>query len=173
INIGKALSSEKNPDKLLRSILFQSKKITGADAGSIFLVEQDPAGEKRLRFKYSHTFSKNLAYEEFTMPLDQSSIAGYVAVTGGVLNIPDAYHLDEAAPYSFNRSFDEEHGYRTRSLLVVPMRNHIDEIVGVIQLLNSKEAAERGGASTANEAFEIRLEEPKDFENKVIPFAQP
>ncbi|HUV06862.1 MAG TPA: hypothetical protein VMX75_03970, partial [Spirochaetia bacterium] len=67
IYIGKALSLEKDPEKLLRSILYQSKKITGADAGSIFLAEEGPEKEKRLRFKCSHTFSKDLPYEEFTM----------------------------------------------------------------------------------------------------------
>ena len=76
INIGKALSLEKDSERLLRSILYLSKKITGADAGSIFLVEEVDR-EKRLHFTYSHTFSKDLAYEEFTMSMDVRSIAGY------------------------------------------------------------------------------------------------
>ena len=101
IDIGKALSLEKDPDNLLRLILRLSKKITGADAGSIFILEGDV--EKVLRFKYSHTFSKELAYEEFTIPLDTNSIAGYVAVTGEVLNIPDVYRLDKDAPVVFNQ----------------------------------------------------------------------
>lgn len=166
INIGKALSLEKDPDTLLRTILYFSKKITGADAGSIFIVEE-AENEKILRFKYSHTFSKNLSYEEFTMPMNTKSIAGYVAVTGQVLNIDDVYKLDENAPVSFNPSFDKEHGYRTKSMLVLPMRNHIDEIIGVIQLINSKEV---GDVHTGNEAFEILLETEEDFETKVSPF---
>ncbi len=167
INIGKALSLEKDSERLLRSILYLSKKITGADAGSIFLVEE---GAERLRFTYSHTFSKELAYEEFTMPMDVRSIAGYVAVTGKVLNIPDVYRIPPEAPYSFNRSFDREHGYRTKSMLTVPMRNHIDEIIGVIQLINSKESLEGDRVFSGNEAFEIRLLSKEDFENKVIAF---
>jgi HD-GYP domain-containing protein (c-di-GMP phosphodiesterase class II) len=166
INIGKALSIEKDPDNLLRTILYFSKKITGADAGSIFIVEEADK-QKILRFKYSHTFSKNLSYEEFTMPMNTKSIAGYVAVTGQVLNIDDVYNLDEDAPVSFNPSFDMEHGYRTKSMLVLPMRNHIDEIIGVIQLINSKEV---GDIHTGNEAFEIRLETDEDFSTKVSPF---
>lgn len=166
INIGKALSIEKDPDNLLRTILYFSKKITGSDAGSIFIAEE-MQGEKILRFKYSHTFSKNLSYEEFTMPMNTKSIAGYVAVTGQVLNIEDVYELDEDAPVSFNPSFDREHGYRTKSMLVLPMRNHIDEIIGVIQLINSKEA---GYVHTGNEAFEILLEKDEDFTAKVSPF---
>ncbi len=166
INIGKALSIEKDPDTLLRTILYFSKKITGADAGSIFIVE-DAGESKILRFKYSHTFSKNLSYEEFTMPMNKKSIAGYVAVTGQVLNIEDVYELDESDPVSFNPSFDKEHGYRTKSMLVLPMRNHIDEIIGVIQLINSKEVGE---VHTGNEAFEIMLDNEKDFETKVSAF---
>lgn len=166
IHIGKALSLEKNPDKLLRTILYFSKKITGADAGSIFIVEKKD-GVKRLRFKYSHTFSKDLSYEEFTMPLDTNSIAGYVAVTGQVLNIPDAYELDDSSPVAFNPSFDKAHGYRTKSMLVLPMRNHLDEVIGVIQLINSKESTD---SYTGNEAFEIRLAEPEDFNRNVKPF---
>ena len=105
IKIGKSLSVEKDFDKLLRTILYLSKKITGADAGSIFLVGESESGAKLLRFKYSHTFSKDLSYEEFTMPCDTSSIAGYVAVTGKVLNLPDAYHIPGDTPYSFNTDF--------------------------------------------------------------------
>ena len=166
IEIGKALSLEKDPDKLLRTILYFSKKITGADAGSIFIVEKHE-GIKRLRFKYSHTFSKDLSYEEFTMPLDNNSIAGYVAVTGQVLNIPDVYTLDQNSPIAFNPSFDTSHGYRTKSMLVLPMRNHIDEIIGVIQLINSKESAE---FYTGNEAFEVRLSTQDDFKFRIKPF---
>ena len=171
IAIGRSLSIEKDPDKLLRAILLLSKKITGADAGSIFLVEELPDGTKQIRFKYSHTYSKNLPYEEFVMPLDTTSIAGYVAVTGNVLNIPDAYRLSDDDPVAFNSSFDRKHDYRSKSMLVVPMRNHIDEIIGVIQLINSKEVSRPGVAPTGNEAFEVLLRTPEDFENKVFPFA--
>ena len=168
INIGRNLSLERDTEKLLRAILYLSKKITGADAGSIFLVEGNAQGGRQIRFKYSHTFSKDLAYEEFVMACDTSSIAGYVAVTGEVLNIPDVYALEEGLPYEFNRSYDRAHGYRTKSMLVVPMRNHLDQIVGVIQLLNSKEGQAR--SYTGNEAFEIRLASPQDLERLVVAF---
>ena len=82
INMGRALSTEKDQDKLLRLFLFLSKRITGADAGSIFLVEEDEEGKKRLRFKYSHTFSRDIPLEEMVLPMDKKSISGYVAVTG-------------------------------------------------------------------------------------------
>ena len=170
INIGRSLSLEKDPDKLLRSILFMSKKITGADAGSIYLIEEDKNQNNRLRFKYSHTFSRPLQLEEFTLPLNTSSIAGYVAVTGTVLNIPDVYELSPDAPVQFNRSYDQKNKYRTKSMLVVPMRNHQDTIIGVIQLINSKESARTRENYSGNEAYEILLENPIDYEQIVVPF---
>jgi len=169
IDIGRALSAEKDMDKLLRLILYLSKKITGADGGSIYLVEEDPSGKRRLRFKYSHTFSQEIPLEEFVMDMNTKSISGYVAVTGEVLNIPDAYKIDPLAPYSFNPYFDRQHNYISRSMLVVPMKNHLDEIIGVIQLINSKED-HSGVRKYENEAYEIKLERQSDFDKYVVPF---
>jgi len=169
IDIGRALSAEKDMDKLLRLILYLSKKITGADGGSIYLVEEDPSGKRRLRFKYSHTFSQEIPLEEFVMDMNTKSISGYVAVTGEVLNIPDAYKIDPLAPYSFNPYFDRQHNYISRSMLVVPMKNHLDEIIGVIQLINSKED-HSGVRKYENEAYEIKLESQSDFDKYVVPF---
>jgi HD-GYP domain-containing protein (c-di-GMP phosphodiesterase class II) len=169
INMGRALSTEKDQDKLLRLFLFLSKRITGADAGSIFLVEQDDEGKKRLRFKYSHTFSRDIPLEEMVLPMDKKSISGYVAVTGEVLNIADAYQLPSDAPYSFNPSFDRKNDYRSRSMLVVPMKNHVDEIIGVIQLLNCKENPDQINDGEY-EAFTVKLETPEDFDRHVVVF---
>jgi HD-GYP domain-containing protein (c-di-GMP phosphodiesterase class II) len=166
IKIGRSLQTEKDSDTLLRMILMMSKKITGADAGSIYIVEEPKGLEKRIRFKYSHTFSMELPLEEFVMPYNTKSIAGYVAITGKVLNIPDVYKLSSEDPVSFNASFDHSTGYRSKSMLVVPMRNHIDQIIGVIQLINSKEDRECLG----NEAFTIQLSAPEDFERYVVTF---
>jgi HD-GYP domain-containing protein (c-di-GMP phosphodiesterase class II) len=104
------------------------------------------------------------------MPLNKKSIAGYVALTGEVLNLADMYRLPENAPFSFNKEIDIRHHYRSKTMLAVPMRNHIDEIIGVIQLLNSKETLHASEAASGNEAFEIRLETPEDFETKVVTF---
>ncbi|MCL1864372.1 MAG: HD domain-containing protein [Spirochaetes bacterium] len=169
IDIGRSLSGEKDMGKLLRLILYLSKKITGADAGSIYLVEEDENGNKRLRFKFSHTFSRNVPLEEFTMKMNKESIAGYVAITGEVLNIPDAYKLPDSAPYSFNQDFDKQHGYISRSMLVVPMRNHFDQVIGVMQLLNSKED-KSGLKKYENEAFQIKLRLLDDFDKYIVTF---
>ncbi|MGE5127116.1 MAG: HD-GYP domain-containing protein, partial [Betaproteobacteria bacterium] len=75
-------------------------------------------------------------FERVTMPLDESSLAGYTAVTGEVQNVPDAYERPEGSAGS--RAFDERSGYRTKSMLVVPMRDHKNEVIGVVQLINKK-----------------------------------
>ncbi len=168
INIGKSLSGEKDMEKLLRLILYLSKKITGADAGSIYLVEEDENGRKRLRFKYSHTYSREIPLEEFVMDMNKKSISGYVAVTGEVVNLPDAYNIKEMAPYSFNPFFDRQHNYISRSQLVVPMKNHLNQIIGVIQLINSKE--DNGSNKYENVAYELKLETPADFDRYVVTF---
>lgn len=167
IEIGNALSIEKDRDTLLRTILALSRKMTGADAGSIFLVESDNDGSKILRFRYSHTCSKELPYEEFTIPFDTKSIAGYVAVTGRILNIPDVYTLTEDDPVSFNHYFDDTFKYRTKSMLVVPMRNHYDVIIGVLQLLNRKNSR---CFDESMEPDQMILQRFTDYEYKVIPF---
>jgi HD-GYP domain-containing protein (c-di-GMP phosphodiesterase class II) len=165
VEIGRELMRERNIERLLRRILEVSRLMTGADAGSIFLAEEI-AGQPMLRFKYSHTVSMDLPYEEFTMPRTVKSIAGYVSLTGTVLNIPDVYKLAADLPFSFNRYFDVAHGYRTKSMLAVPMTDHTGAIVGVIQLLNSKESHSTMGKNPDA----ILLSTPEDFENVVVPF---
>ena len=147
--IGVALSAERDIDKLLELILAKSREITAADAGSLYLVErgkdQDSTKDDQLRFKLTQNDSVAIPFEEFTMPLSEKSIAGYVGLTRQVVNVSDVYHLPPGAPYSGSggaaRSFDERSGYRTKSMLVVPMRDHKDEVIGVVQLINKKRDA--------------------------------
>ncbi len=167
IEIGRDLMRERDVDRLLRRILEVSRLMTGADAGSIFLAEEQN-GKPVLRFKYSHTVSKQLPYEEFTMSRTVGSIAGYVSLNGHSLNIPDVYKLDEDLPYSFNDSFDLAHGYRTKSMLAIPMTDHTGAVVGVIQLLNSKEMPEKFGINPDT----ILLRKNEDFERLVVPFQE-
>ena len=139
--IGIALSTQRDPDRLFDMILQKSREITAADAGSLYLVEGDEASGKRLRFKISQNDSLPLNYEEYVMAISKDSIAGYVAATGETLNLPDVYEIPADREYGFNRHFDESTGYRTGSVLAIPMNNHKGEIIGVIQLLNSKKEA--------------------------------
>lgn len=167
IEIGRDLMRERDTDRLLRRILEVSRFITGADAGSIFLAEGSDANPL-LRFKYTHTASMPLPYEEFTMTRSTNSIAGYVSLTGETLNIPNVYDLDPSLPFGFNNSFDLAHGYITKSMLSVPMNNHEGTIVGVIQLINSKEK----NTGHLENPDEIKLKTTEDFREMVVPFKE-
>jgi HD-GYP domain-containing protein (c-di-GMP phosphodiesterase class II) len=141
--IGVALSAERDITKLLEMILSQSRAITAADAGSLYLVERgrndDTQTDDKLVFKLPQNDSVPVkTFEEFTISLDQTSVAGYAASTGQVVNVADAYHLPAGCPYQISRSFDEKSGYRTKSVLAVPMRDHKGTVVGVVQLINKK-----------------------------------
>jgi HD-GYP domain-containing protein (c-di-GMP phosphodiesterase class II) len=141
--IGVALSAQRDITKLLEMILSQSRAITAADAGSLYLVERGKNDERqdddRLVFKLPQNDSIPVkTFEEFAIALDQQSVAGYAASTGHVVNVADAYHLPPGTPYQISRSFDEKSGYRTKSVLAVPMRDHKGTVVGVIQLINKK-----------------------------------
>ena len=139
--IGVALGTERDLRGLLELILTQARRITQSDAGSLYLVELDDQGVKRLRFRLAQTYSKpDAPLVEFTMPVDRTSLAGYAAVTGEPLVIDDAYFLPPDVEYTINRSFDERYGYRTKSMLVIPMKDHSDEVIGVLQLINRKRA---------------------------------
>jgi HD-GYP domain-containing protein (c-di-GMP phosphodiesterase class II) len=140
--IGVALSAERDIDRLLELILSKCREITRADAGTLYLVERAQetgnGNGDRLRFKLAQNDSVAVGFEEFTMPLDDKSIAGHVALSGVPLNVPDAYHLPDGTPYSISRAFDAKSGYRTKSVLVVPMRDHHNVVIGVVQLINKK-----------------------------------
>jgi HD-GYP domain-containing protein (c-di-GMP phosphodiesterase class II) len=143
--IGVALSAQRDMKKLLELILSKSREITSADAGSLYLVERnggvDATVANQLRFKLAQNDTVDVPFEESTKPLDHSWIAGHVALSGELVNEPDAYHLREGTPYQISRSFDETSGYRTKSMLVVPMRDHENAIIGVVQLINKKRNA--------------------------------
>ena len=138
--IGAALSAERDIDRLLALILSKSRHITSADAGSLYLVEKGvKEGEPDvLKFVLPQNDSVTVAFPESRIPLDETSIAGYVALKGTPVNVADAYELPAGTPYRISRSFDTKSGYRTKSMMVVPMRDHQGVIIGVIQLINKK-----------------------------------
>ncbi len=137
--IGAALSAERDINRLLTLILDKSRQITSADAGSLYLVMKGETGQPdTLKFALAKNDSASFEFQESRMPLDQTSIAGYVAIHGSAINVADAYELPTGTPYRISRSFDTKSGYRTKSMLVVPMRDHQGEIIGVIQLINKK-----------------------------------
>ncbi len=136
--IGTALSDCLNLTELLDLILAKSREITCSDAGSVYLIDRSEH-EPQLIFKAVQTDSlPNLGFKFASLSLDGESLAGYVATTGENLNIPDAYALPCNVTYKFDRYFDREFGYRTVSVLVLPMQNRDGETIGVIQLINRK-----------------------------------
>jgi HD-GYP domain-containing protein (c-di-GMP phosphodiesterase class II) len=136
--VGMALMTERDPDRLLEKIVGKARQLTGSDAGSLYLMEAGPDG-RRLLFKLAQNDTlPDAPFVSITLPLDPASLAGYAAVTGETLRVDDAYALPADAPYAFNRSFDQRFGYRTRSMLVVPMIDHGGAVVGVLQLINRK-----------------------------------
>ncbi len=158
--IGMALSAEHDPAKLLELILTKSREFTSSDAGSVYLVESTGEGgqrqsllyppgqpgtpappqapEEQLRFKLAQNDTVAVPFREAAISINEKSIAGYVALTGEIVNIEDAYHLPPDVPYSINRKFDEDSGYRTKSILAVPIRNQKEKIIAVLQLINAK-----------------------------------
>jgi HD-GYP domain-containing protein (c-di-GMP phosphodiesterase class II) len=158
--VGQALATERNFEALIGLILQLARELVAADAGSIYVVERPRNHNEKtthLRFKKS---ALNLAANEFLLPIDRNSIAGYVALTGQPLMIDDVYHLTGSEDYSFNFEFDRLHNYYTKSMMVIPMKNHRDEVIGVIQLINKKRGSNR----------KLTLEDMKGKE--VIPFTE-
>jgi HD-GYP domain-containing protein (c-di-GMP phosphodiesterase class II) len=136
--IGIALSSQRDVRELLNLILAKAREITRADAGSLYLIDDDVEGQRHLRFMLTQNDSLVFPFKEFTLPLAEDSMAGYTALRGKVVNFPDAYHIPPGMPFHFNDHYDRESGYRTKSLLTLPMRNAKGEVLGVLQLINAK-----------------------------------
>lgn len=137
-HIGVALSSERNTETLLELVVSASREITRSDAASLYLVEGTEKTGRRLRFRFAQNQSVRASFEEFTMPVSEQSIAGFVAVTGEPLVLDDVYDLPPGVPFEFNRAFDTMTGYHTQSMLTVPMLNAHNAVIGVLQLINHK-----------------------------------
>lgn len=163
--IGTALSSTHDLGALLTLILAKSREITCSDAGSVYLVDRS-GQEPLLWFKVAQNFSQAATgFQEFAMPMTPKSLAGYVALTGESLNIPDAYDLPEGVPYQLDRSFDRSISYRTRSVLVLPMQNQEREMIGVLQLINRKRKPDT--KITAENALDV-TQPYLDWEKRVL-----
>lgn len=142
IDLGHEIAQVKDVDILLERILAVARRFVNADAGSIYIKE-----DSRLKFSYTQndTLQKKLPaghkliYSTFSIPVNNESIAGYVAGSGTMLNIEDVYKLPDNVPYSFNREYDDISYYRTRSVLTFPLVTNRDQVIGVLQLINAKD----------------------------------
>jgi HD-GYP domain-containing protein (c-di-GMP phosphodiesterase class II) len=136
------INEVKDLDILLERILSRVRKFFNADAGSIYLKQAD-----KLKFNYAQndTLQKKLKsgekliYTTFFIPINNRSIAGYVAKNCRVVNIPDVYQMSGSEPYRFDSDFDSISEYRTHSILTVPMINQHGDILGVMQIINAKD----------------------------------
>ena len=146
--IGLALSKERDMSKLLEMILLEAKRISNSDGGTLYMMTDD----KKLKFEIMMTDSLDFhmggtsgenipfypvkLYDDDGEP-NNSMVAAYVGLTGETVNIEDAYKAD-GFDFSGTKMFDEKTGYHSKSFLTVPLKNHEDEIIGVLQLLNAQ-----------------------------------
>jgi len=134
--IGIALSAERDISKLQEFILLTMRQLTNADGASLWL-KREENGEPKLFLASSQNHSLGNTYQAFTVPLDDKSVVGYTVTAGTSQLYDDAYNPPPGKPKG-GRGFDSQYGYRTKSMLTVPMRNYIDELVGAVQLINAK-----------------------------------
>jgi HD-GYP domain-containing protein (c-di-GMP phosphodiesterase class II) len=132
--IGHALSAIPERDALLHAVLFQTRRVVKADGGSLYLVTDDG----QLYFGAAQNDTVDFELVANTMPIDDRSLAGYVASRGIVQVIDDAYDLPADVGYSFNTDFDQRSGYCTRTMLTVPMRDRQGRVIAVVSLINRK-----------------------------------
>lgn len=139
ISLDSELNQLQDVDILLERILSEARKVVNADAGTIYVVHGD-----ELAFTYAQNDTKQrelppgqkLIYKVFTVPITTGSIAGYAAATGEIVNIPDVYNIPEHQDYGFDPSYDVLSGYRSRSMLAIPLKSFTGQLLGVIQVIN-------------------------------------
>ena len=141
VQIGITLTSEQDLATLLERILTEARRFTHAEAGTLFLREGD-----MLRFSVvqNDKLARELGQDEMRrrlqaepLSLRELSLAGHVALTGDILNLHDTYMIPPDRPYSFDSRVDERLNYRTQSILVVPLQDPANNILGVLELINA------------------------------------
>ena len=143
-NLGIELSRVQDLDIVMEHILIEARRFVNADAGSIYIREKD-----LLHFTYTQNNTlqqrlsegEKLIYSTFHIPINQESIAGYVAATGKPLNLTDVYSIDPGRPYHFSQEFDKKTEYKTQSVLTIPLKNHHDDVIGILQIINAEDAS--------------------------------
>lgn len=142
IEVGISLSAETNLDRLLEKIVAFARELTGADGGTLYTVEGDKLHFKIIQNDSLGIFRGGASGEALSLepvPMDRSTVSGYAAVTGELVNIEDVYYSDKF-DFTGPKRYDQRTGYRSQSMLVVPMRDYEGQVIGVLQLLNAKDA---------------------------------
>ena len=141
VESARLLNEIQDMDILLERLLSEVRHITNADAGSIYIHEQNML---TIKCAQNETLEKQLdsgqkvPFVSFTFKVNESSVSGYSVLTGTTLNIPDVYAISDDKPYRFNKQPDSVTGYRTKSLLTVPLITRTKDILGVLQIINRR-----------------------------------
>jgi HD-GYP domain-containing protein (c-di-GMP phosphodiesterase class II) len=144
IRLSTELNTVQDEDILLEKILFEARAILGADAGSIYVRHENSLVFNHVQndtIQKSLPPGRRLPYTVYTVPLNTSSISGYVASTGEIVSIPDVYNIPETKPYHFDPFFDKVSQYRTKSMLTIPLKNNRGAVIGVLQIINARDAS--------------------------------
>ena len=165
--IGMALSTEKNTDRLFEMILEEAKNITNADGRTLYALNKD--GNLNFEILRNDTMNSvmggtsgvEIPYYSVKLWIDdqtpnQKNVSAYVALTGKTVNIKDAYE-EEGFDFEGTKNFDKKSGYRSKSFLTVPLKNHENEIIGVMQLINAR--------NDKGEVISFNLEMQKQIES--------
>jgi transcriptional regulator with GAF, ATPase, and Fis domain len=158
LEIARMLGSEHDRKKLYHAIVLKARELTKADSGTLFVLEQ-AGGNDVLRFAIAQTGPQHKeTYAGGAIPVSNKSIAGNVAMNGRAIRLDDVYKDAAAHMLNFDKSFDEKNGYRTKSMLCVPLSNYDGKTIGVLQLMNRKPM------------FEMPLNSKTITESAVEPF---
>jgi GAF domain-containing protein len=143
IQIGIGLTSERELASLPARILTEARRLTHAEAGTLYLRDDD---QLRFTVVQNDLLERRLGEREMRelfqsdLPVSERSLAAYVARSGDILRLSDAYDIPTDRPYAFSPAVDAQTGYRTRSVLVVPLIESTGNIIGVCQLINARDA---------------------------------
>ena len=141
IGVTISLTAKQDISELLKDVVFEARALTNADAGSLYVLENDElifcVSQNETIEKAKGTGSTEELFQPFPIPLTEKSLAGHVAMSGELLCFEDVYDLPEGVAYRFNDEYDKRVGYKTQSMLLVPMRNPDGRILGVLQLINA------------------------------------
>jgi HD-GYP domain-containing protein (c-di-GMP phosphodiesterase class II) len=160
--IGIALSAERDIGKLQEFILLTMRQLTNADGASLWRKTVGDDGSPQLFLASSQNTSLANTYQAFKVPVDQKSVVGYTVTVGRSQLYDDAYHPPPGKPQG-GRGFDQQYGYRTKSMLTVPMRNYNNEVVGAVQLINAKRSFDTK-LTVDNVPAEVVSFRPEDLE---------
>ncbi len=166
ISIDSKLNKTQDHDILLETILSEARRITNADAGSIYVKRGDI-----LYIKHAQNASlqkklpegQKLPYKFFTVPVNRKSISGYAAAEKAILNVPDYYNIPKDAPYSHNAKYDKDAGYLSKSMLAIPLVTNMGSCLGVLQIINKMD--DKGEIIPFNDEDEQLVEH---FANNVV-----